>query len=99
MRTMFDEGFARQGLEPPMPCVEGNSSMRLQLLMGERNYVSVLAATEVQLYGPVDHIGHVAMSPEISSPDIGLIWSADRAGSMLSGFLDAVRAEAATARH
>jgi DNA-binding transcriptional LysR family regulator len=98
MRTAFDEAFARQGLEPPTACVEGNSSMRLQLLMGERDYVSILAATEVHLYGPVEHIHPVPVTPEIVSPDIGIIWSADRAGAMVSAFLNAVRAEAAAAR-
>jgi DNA-binding transcriptional LysR family regulator len=97
MRAVFDDAFARKGLEPPIACVEGTSSMRLQLLMGERDYLSVLAATEVHLYGPVDNIGLVPLEPEIVSPDLGIIWSADRAGAMVSAFLDAVRAEAAAA--
>ena len=42
------------------------------------------------------NLGPVA--PEIVSPDIGIIWSADRAGAMVSALLNAVRAEAAAAR-
>lgn len=99
MRAVFDDAFARKGLKPPIACVEGTSSMRLQLLMGERDYVSVLAATEVHLYGPVDNIGLVPLEPEILSQDVGIIWSADRAGAMVSAFLDAVRAEATAAPH
>ena len=94
MRTTFDDAFARQGVQPPMPCVEGTSSMRLQLLMGERSYVSILAASEVHLYGPLNDIGIVGLEPAIASQDIGIIWSADRAGSMVTGFLDAIREEA-----
>jgi DNA-binding transcriptional LysR family regulator len=98
MRTAFDEAFAAQGLVPPVACVEGNSSTRVQLLMGKRDYVSILAASEVHLYGPIENISIVPVKPEIVSPSIGIIWSADRAGAMLMGFLDAVRAETAAAQ-
>ncbi|WP_137894493.1 LysR substrate-binding domain-containing protein [Ramlibacter sp. 2FC] len=93
MRDIFDAAFAAQHLTPPVPCVEANSSLRVQLLMGERNYVSILSSSEVQLYRPLGLIDHVPLVPSIPSPDIGAIWEADRTGALTSHFLDALRIE------
>jgi DNA-binding transcriptional LysR family regulator len=98
MRAAINDAFARQWLEPPIPSVEGNSSMRLHLLVGERNYVSILAATEAVLYTAGEHLGIVPVDPPVAFPELGMIWSADRAGSMVCGLLDALRSEAALAR-
>lgn len=93
MRDILDEAFAAQNLRPPVPCVEANSSIRVQLLMGERDYLSILSASEVQLYRPFGFIESVPLTPAIPFPNIGAIWEADRAGALMSHFLDALRIE------
>ena len=95
MRDSFDAAFAAQGLPPPLPCVEANSSLRVQLLMGERNYLSILSASEVQVYRPLGVLEDLLMPTVTPSPEIGAVWEADRAGPLISHFLDALRAEAA----
>lgn len=92
MRRIFDSAFAEQHLNPPVPCVEAGSSIRAQLLMGDSNYLSILLASEVQLYKPLG-LQNVPLSPVIRFPDIGAIWDADRAGPLVSHFLEALRAE------
>ena len=93
MRDTLDEAFAAQRLKPPVPCVEGNSSIRVQLLMEERNYLSILSAMEVQLYRPLGILETIRLSPAIEFPNIGAIWEMERMGPLLSNFLDALRAE------
>jgi DNA-binding transcriptional LysR family regulator len=93
MRNIFDDAFAAQNLRPPMPCVEANSSIRVQLLMGERDYLSILSASEVALYRPFDMIDSVPLTPTIAFPHIAAIWETDRAGAVLTHFLEALRGE------
>lgn len=92
MRSIFDTAFADQHLKPPVPCVEASSSIRAQLLMGDSNYLSILLASEVQLYKPIG-LQNVPLSPIIRFPDIGAIWDADRANPLVSHFLEALQAE------
>lgn len=92
MRSIFDAAFAAQHLPPPVPCVEAGSSIRAQLLMGDSNYLSILLGSEVQLYKPLG-LWNVPLAPDIRFPDIGAIWDADRAGPLVSHFLEALRAE------
>jgi DNA-binding transcriptional LysR family regulator len=92
MRSTFDAAFASQRLDPPAPCVEAGSSIRAQLLMGDRNYLSILLASEVQLYKPLG-IENVPLSPAIRFPDIGAIWDAGRASPVVEHFLQALREE------
>ena len=87
--------FVAQGVSPPLPSVEANSSLRVQLLMGERDYLSILSASEVPVYRPLGLLEHVRMPTVIQSPDIGAIWEAERAGALVLHFLEALRAEAA----
>lgn len=94
MREVVDEAFAAQHLRPPVPSVEANSSVRVQLLMGERNYLSILSASEVQVYRPFGIFENVRLTPPIPFPDIGAIWDADRASVLVSNFLEALRLEA-----
>lgn len=93
MRDIFDAAFVAQRMEPPVPAIEANSSIRMQLLMGERNYLSILSGSEVQLYRPLEFIEEVPLTPTISSPDIGVIWEVERSEALLSHFIDALRAE------
>jgi DNA-binding transcriptional LysR family regulator len=93
MRDVLEQAFAAQGLRPPSPAVEANSSIRVQLLMGERDYLSILAASEVLLYRPLGIIERVLLAPAIPFPDIGAIWEQERASALLTRFLDALRAE------
>lgn len=92
MRGIFDDAFAAQHLQPPVPCVEAGSSIRAQLLMGDSNYLSILLGSEAQLYKPLG-LRDVPLEPVIRFPDIGAIWDADRAGPLVSHFLEALRAE------
>ncbi|BDB27836.1 LysR family transcriptional regulator [Cupriavidus sp. P-10] len=92
MRTIFDAAFAAQRVAPPLPCVEAGSSIRAQLLMGERNYLSILLASEVLLYSPLG-LQNVSLTPGISFPDIGAIWDGERASPLVSHLLEALRAE------
>jgi DNA-binding transcriptional LysR family regulator len=92
MRRIFDAAFAEQHLGPPVPCVEAGSSIRTQLLMGDRNYLTILLASEVQLYRSLG-LRNLQLSPVIRFPDIGALWDADRASPLVSRFLDALRAE------
>lgn len=94
MRDSFDTAFAFHGLAPPIPCVEATSSLRMQLLMGDRNYLTILSASELQVYRPLGLLEHVRMPAIIPSPDIGAIWEAGRANTLVSHFLNALRAEA-----
>ena len=93
MRDAFDQAFAMQKQQAPIPCVEAGSSIRVQLLLEEQNYLSILSASEVQLYRPLGVIESVPLSPEIAFPDIGVIWERDRESALMSHFLDALRAE------
>lgn len=93
MRDVFDKAFAAQNLRPPTPCVEANSSIRLQLLLGDRNYLSILSASEVQLYCPLGLIERIPLLPEIPFPNIGAIWQTERLCPIMSHFLDALRIE------
>ncbi len=92
MRTIFDAAFAAQRLPPPLPCVEAGSSIRAQLLMGERNYLSILLASEALLYSPLG-LQNVPLNAAIPFPHIGAIWDNERAGPLLSHFLKVLRAE------
>lgn len=94
MRNEFDAAFAAQHLTPPVPCVEANSSVRVQLLHGERNYLSILSASEVQLYRSQGVLDNLLLSPAIRSPDIGAIWEEERGSGLLTHFLEALRAQA-----
>jgi hypothetical protein len=87
----FDAPHRRLQVLPRQGLVERGSHDRAPRRKGIHGEDKV----SFHLYWPVDHIGLVAVAPEIESPHFGLIWSADRAGSMLSGFLDAVGAEVA----
>lgn len=93
MREAFDTAFAAQKIRPPLPCVEANSSIRLHLLMEDRNYLSILAASEVLLYRPLNLINNIPLQPEIPFPQIGAIWEEQRSSPALSLFLDAIRLE------
>jgi len=93
MRRALDEAFAAQGLPAPRPAVEANSSLRVQLLMGERDYVSILAASEVELYGPWDILQPVPLAPVIPFPDIGALWDRDRTSALTTRFLEALKDE------
>jgi DNA-binding transcriptional LysR family regulator len=93
MREAFDTAFAEQHLKPPIPCVEANSSIRVQMLMEERNYLSILSASEVQLYRPLKLIDQVHLQPDIPFPDIGAVWEAERHGELMARFLQCLRVE------
>jgi len=93
MRDTFDAAFAAQHIAPPVPCVEANSSVRVQLLHGDRHYLSILSASEVQLYRPQGMLDNLRLSPEIPSPDIGAIWEGEPGSALLRHFLEALRAE------
>ncbi len=93
MRDALDAAFAAQDLQPPVPCVEANSSLRVQLLMGDSDYLSILSALEVHLYRPQGLIERIPLTPAIAFPDIGAIWEKEREGALLSHFLDALREE------
>lgn len=95
MRNVLDEAFAAQHLQPPRPCVESTSSMRLQLLAEDRDYLSILLTSEMKQYQPRGLVQVVRMEPSIPFPDIGAIWDADRAGPLLTRLLEALRMEAA----
>lgn len=97
MRQSVDEAFAAQHLRPPVPAVEADSSVRVQLLTGERNYLSVLSASEVHLYRPFGLFEYVRLTPPIPSPDIGVIWDKDRENALLSRLLETLRLEAKAA--
>ena len=94
MRDTLDTAFAARRLRPPVPSVEANSSIRMQLLMGERDYLSILSTSEVQLYRPLGLIEPVPLAPTIPSPDIGAIWEAGRVNPLITQFLEALRVEA-----
>lgn len=94
MRDVIDEAFAAQHFRPPMPAVEANSSVRVQLLMGERNYLTILSASEVEIYRPFGLFEYVPISPPIPFPDIGVIWEKERESALLSHLLEALRIEA-----
>lgn len=95
MRSIFDATLAARHLRPPVPCVEAGSSIRTQLLMSDSNYLSTLLNSELQIYKSFG-LQDVDLEPTIPFPDIGLIWDADRAGPLVSHFIDAVRAESLT---
>jgi DNA-binding transcriptional LysR family regulator len=92
MRSIFDAAFAARHLRPPAPCIEAGSSIRAQLLMGDRNYLSTLLNSELQLYKPFG-IHKVTLEPAIRFPDIGAIWDPGRASPLVSHFLEVLRAE------
>jgi DNA-binding transcriptional LysR family regulator len=94
MRDVLDEAFAVQGLKPPVPCVEANSSVRVQLLMEERDYLSILTASEVQMYRSLGIIETLPLAPAIPFPDIGALWEAERCSPLTARFLEALRVEA-----
>ncbi|CAN7344109.1 hypothetical protein [Variovorax sp. LjRoot178] len=75
--------------------VEADTSLRVQLLLGERDRLWILSVSEVQLYHPLGLLEHVRMTTVMPSPDIGAIWQAERAALWVSRFFDAFRAEAA----
>lgn len=93
MRGIFDEALASHELRLPSPCVEASSSVRVQLLMEERNYLSILSAAEVHLYRPLKILDTLRLARAIPAPDIGAIWEADRVGAPLVHFLEALRVE------
>jgi DNA-binding transcriptional LysR family regulator len=92
MRMTFDAAFAAQRTAPPTPCVEAGSSIRAQLLMGERNYLSIFLSSELQLYRQMG-LQSLHIEPIIHFPDIGAIWDADRCGAPIEHFLNALRVE------
>ncbi|MCP2138515.1 DNA-binding transcriptional LysR family regulator [Rhizobium sp. SLBN-94] len=92
MRRIFDAAFATQNLQPPAPCVEAGSSIRTHLLMSDSKYLSILLGSEARLYKPLG-LQEVPLTPVIQFPDIGAIWDSDRAGALVSHFLEALRAE------
>jgi len=94
MRSALDAAFAAQHLAPPVPCVEANSSVRVQLLHEERNYLSILSASEVLLYRSQGVLDNLRLFPEIPSPDIGAIWEEERGSGLVSHFLEALRTQA-----
>lgn len=97
MRDAFDQAFAMQKQPSPVPCVEAGSSIRVQLLLEERDYLSILSASEVQLYQPLGVIQRVPLRPVIACPDIGVIWERDRQNTLMSHLLDALRVESLAA--
>lgn len=92
MRVTFDAAFAAQRVASPTPCVEAGSSIRAQLLMGDNNYLSILLSSELRLYSQMS-LRSVRIEPIIRFPDIGAIWDADRCGSLVGHFLNALRIE------
>ncbi|HSI47108.1 MAG TPA: LysR substrate-binding domain-containing protein [Ideonella sp.] len=93
MRAAFDEAFAMQKQRPPVPCVEAGSSIRVQLLLEERDYLTILSAAELQLYRPLGLIQRVPLSPAIPSPDIGAIWEPALGSRLVAHFVEALRSE------
>jgi DNA-binding transcriptional LysR family regulator len=93
MRGVLETAFTAQGLQAPMPVVEANSSIRMQLLSGEQPYVSILSKAELQIYRPLGSLKIVPLNPVIALPDIGAIWESARLTPLLSRFLDALRLE------
>lgn len=94
MRARLDESFAAQRLAPPVPRVQASSSIRVQLLMAKRDYLSILSTSETKLYAALGVIGQVRISPPIQFPDVGVIYATDRAGPLVQELLNALRAEA-----
>jgi len=94
MRQALDDGFAARRQPPPLPCVEANSSLRVQLLLGEPDYLSILCASEVQMYRPLGWLDSLALAPAVAFPDIGALWEKEREGALLAHFLEALRHEA-----
>ncbi|WP_345537714.1 LysR family transcriptional regulator [Variovorax defluvii] len=94
MREVFDSAFAAHGLPPPEPHVEANSSMRLQVLIAAGGFLSIFSGSEVNIYCSLGLIERMPMTMEIPFGEFGAIWSADRAGSLINEFLDALRKEA-----
>lgn len=97
MRAAFNAAFAARGLPPPQARVVGNTSVRMQLLACGRDYLTILTAMEVRLYGPDGFAVRLPVESSIPFPDVGLIWSPERAGPIVDGFLEAARAEARAA--
>ncbi len=91
MRQALDDAFAAHGLQPPVPAVEANSSIRVQLLLDDRPCLSILTATELALYQPLAPIEPVRLMPDIPFPNIGAIWEPAREGPVLLAFLEALR--------
>lgn len=96
MRDAFEHAFAMQRQPPPIPCVEAGSSIRVQLLLEEQDYLSILSAAEVPLYHPLG-LHRVPQAPVIAVPDIGMIWEPVRERPLMLRLLDALRAEAGAA--
>ena len=95
MREVFDSAFAARNLAPPAPQVEANSSMRLQVLIAAGGFLSIFSESEVNIYRSLGLIERLPMASDIPFGEFGAIWSADRAGSLLNDFLEALRKEAA----
>jgi DNA-binding transcriptional LysR family regulator len=92
MRAIFDAAFAAQHMRPPSPYVEAGSSIRAQLLMGDRDYLSILLGSEARLYEQLGLV-NVPLAPTIRFPDIGVIWNANEGGPIVEHFLEALRVE------
>ena len=98
MRAAFDDSFAQAGVRPPMACVEGNSSVRMQLLVCAPNYLSIFTASELKGLRSDEPVVALPLTASIPFPDIGTIWSPQHAGPIVMGFLEAVRFEARSVR-
>lgn len=94
MREVFDSAFAAHQLAPPAPQVEANSSMRLQVLIAAGGLLSIFSGSEVNIYRSLGLVESLPMTSEIPFGEFGAIWSADRAGSLINEFLEALRKEA-----
>lgn len=93
MRTVFEDAFAARNLRPPVPCAEAGSSVRAHLLAGDRSYLSILLASEVLLYQPLD-LQRVPIDPPIRFPTIGAVWDSERCSPVVLHLLEALRVEA-----
>lgn len=94
MREVFDSAFAAQQLAPPLPQVEANSSMRLQVLLAGGGFLSVFSGSETQIYRSLGLVERVPMADDIPFGEFGAIWATDRAGNLLQELLAALRIEA-----
>ena len=93
MRQVFDAAVAREHVKPPVPCVEANSSLRVHLLMGERDYLSILSGSELALYQSRKVLDEVPLPIAMPFPDVAAIWERERESRVLQHFLAALRQE------
>jgi len=94
MRDGADKALAARGLTPPTACIEANSSVRVLLMTGKSNYLSILSASEVPLYRSLGVVDCLPLTPAISAPDVGAIWEAERCSALTQHFLGVLRAGA-----